>query len=93
MSEKPFKRKEAVALSYVPEKGDAPRVTAKGKGQIADNILAKAKEHGVPIQEDPSLVELLGQLELNETIPEQLYQAVSEVLAYVYRLDREKSGR
>ncbi len=93
MSGKPYKRKEAVALSYIPEKSDAPRVTAKGKGQIADNILSKAKEHGVPIQEDPSLVELLGQLEVNETIPEQLYQAVSEVLAYVYRLDRAKSGR
>ncbi|GKV67782.1 hypothetical protein NCCP2716_02800 [Sporosarcina sp. NCCP-2716] len=93
MSGKPYKRKEAVALSYMPEQNDAPRVTAKGKGQIADNILEKAKEHGVPIQEDPSLVELLGQLEVNETIPEQLYQAVSEVLAYVYRLDRAKSGR
>ncbi|WJY28753.1 MULTISPECIES: EscU/YscU/HrcU family type III secretion system export apparatus switch protein [Sporosarcina] len=93
MSEKPYKRREAVALSYVPEQNDAPKVTAKGKGQIADNILQKAKEHGVPIQEDPSLVELLGQLDVNETIPEQLYQAVSEVLAYVYRLDRSQSGK
>ncbi len=93
MSEKRYKRREAVALTYMPELNEAPKVTAKGKGQVAENILEKAREHGVPIQEDPSLVELLGQLEVNETIPDQLYQAVSEVLAYVYRLDRSKSGK
>ena len=93
MSEKRYKRQEAVALTYLPEQNDAPKVTAKGKGKIAENILEKAKEHGVPIQEDPSLVQLLGQIELNDTIPDQLYQAVSEVLAFVYQLDRSKSGK
>ncbi|WP_342512621.1 EscU/YscU/HrcU family type III secretion system export apparatus switch protein [Sporosarcina sp. FSL K6-1522] len=82
-------RKEAVALSYDPNTREAPRVMAKGKGKIAENILEKAKAHNVPIQEDPSLVELLGQLDLNETIPEELYQAVSEVFAYIYHVDRE----
>lgn len=93
MSEKRYKRQEAVALTYLPDQSDAPKVTAKGKGKIAENILEKAKEHGVPIQEDPSLVQLLGQIELNDTIPDQLYQAVSEVLAFVYQLDRTKSEK
>ena len=93
MNEKRYKRQEAVALSYLPEQNDAPKVTAKGKGKIAENILEKAKEHGVPTQQDPSLVQLLGQIELNDTIPDQLYQAVSEVLAFVYQLDRSKSGK
>lgn len=89
MTDERHVRKEAVALSYDPNTRVAPRVMAKGKGKIAENILEKAKAHNVPIQEDPSLVELLGQLDLNETIPEELYQAVSEVFAYIYHVDRE----
>ncbi|ARK22699.1 hypothetical protein CSV69_02825 [Sporosarcina sp. P26b] len=91
--EQRFTRKEAIALSYDPEVSDAPKVLAKGKGKIAENILERALEHDIPVQEDPSLLELLGQLNVNETIPEELYQAVSEVFAYIYRLDREKSGK
>lgn len=90
--EQRFTRKEAVALSYDPEVSDAPKVLAKGKGKIAENILERAQEHAIPVQQDPSLLELLGQLNVNETIPEELYQAVSEVFAYVYRLDREKGS-
>lgn len=82
-------RKEAVALSYDPTEPDAPRVVAKGKGLIAENILMKAKENEIPIQEDPSLLELLGQLDINESIPEELYQAVSEVFAYIYHIDQK----
>lgn len=93
MKEERYKRKEAVALSYDPGVSDAPRIVAKGKGMIAENILERAQEHGVPVQEDPSLLELLGQLNVNETIPEELYQAVSEVFAYIYRLDREKGKK
>lgn len=81
-------RKEAVALSYNPEEADAPKVIAKGKGKIAENILSKAGEYNIPIQEDPSLLELLGQLDINESIPEELYQAVSEVFAYIYHVDQ-----
>lgn len=88
MTEERHIRKEAVALSYDPDAGDAPKVTAKGRGKIAENILEKAKEHDIPIQEDPSLVEILGQLNVNESIPEELYQAVSEVFAYIYHVDR-----
>ena len=82
-------RKEAIALSYNPAESSGPIVKAKGKGKIAENILEKAKEHDVPIYEDPNLVELLGQLDMNEAIPEELYQAVAEVFAFIYRLDQE----
>lgn len=93
MNEKQFKRKEAVALTYQPETSDAPKVIAKGKGKIAENILVRAAENGIPIQEDVSLVELLGKLDINESIPEELYQAVAEVFAFVYQLDREHHVR
>lgn len=84
--EKP--RKEAIALTYDKYAQDAPRIIAKGKGVIADNILNRAKENNIPIQEDPSLVELLGKLNINEQIPEELYQAVAEIFVCVYRADQ-----
>ena len=89
MTEKKYIRKEAIALSYDPQKGNGPVVTAKGKGKIAEAILAKAEEHDVPVYEDPNLLQLLGQLDMNESTPEELYQAVAEVFAFIYRLDRE----
>ncbi|MCT6923530.1 EscU/YscU/HrcU family type III secretion system export apparatus switch protein [Metasolibacillus sp.] len=89
MSEKRYVRKEAIALSYNPGENTGPKVVAKGKGKIAENILEQASLHNVPIHEDSNLVELLGQLDLNETIPEQLYQAVAEVFAFIYHLDRQ----
>lgn len=89
MSEEKIVRKEAVALSYDAATSSAPKVIAKGKGQVAENILSKAQENNIPIQEDPSLVEILGQLNIDESIPEELYKAVSEVFAYIYQIDRE----
>ncbi|QQZ07960.1 EscU/YscU/HrcU family type III secretion system export apparatus switch protein [Heyndrickxia vini] len=82
------KRQQAIALKYQSDVQDAPKVIAKGKGLTAENIIEVAKEKNIPIQEDHNLVELLGQLELNETIPEELYEAVAEVFAFIYRLDR-----
>lgn len=79
--------KKAVALKYVPGE-QAPILTAKGKGKMAEAILEKAKEYGVPIQEDSSLVEVLSQLELDQEIPPELYQLVAEILSFVYRTDR-----
>lgn len=81
-------RKKAVALKYDHHKNGAPRVAATGKGMTAENILQKAEEHNVPIVEDSSLVELLGKLDINQTIPEELYQAVAEVFAYIYKTDQ-----
>ncbi|GIN61511.1 hypothetical protein J27TS8_15040 [Robertmurraya siralis] len=83
------RRKEAIALGYDSGAKDAPRVIAKGKGLIAENILEQAAKHEVPIQEDAALVELLSKLNINETIPEELYQAVAEVFAFIYKTNRE----
>lgn len=86
-------RKTAVALGYNAGSMDAPKVMAKGKGLVAQQIINKAKDHDIPIQEDPSLVEVLSQLELNERIPEELYQAVAEVFSYIYHLDQQAGKR
>lgn len=86
------KRKQAAALSYDQQSQDPPRISALGKGKIAENIIEKAEEHNVPIVEDPSLVELLSELNINETIPEELYEAVAEVFAFVYRLDQRNKS-
>lgn len=83
------KRKEAVALSYDSHNDDAPRVIATGKGLVAENILDRAKTNEVPIVEDASLVELLGQLNINETIPEDLYELVAEIFLFIYEVDEE----
>ncbi|MCA0969157.1 EscU/YscU/HrcU family type III secretion system export apparatus switch protein [Halobacillus litoralis] len=82
------KRREAIALSY-QEQEAAPKVVAKGKGFVADNILEKAKEGDVPVQEDASLVELLSELNINEQIPEELYHVVAEVFAFIYKSDQD----
>lgn len=75
----------AVALKY--ERDDrAPRVVAKGRGLIAEQIIGVAKDAGVPLHENAELVELLAQVELDAEIPVQLYQAVAEVLAFIYQL-------
>ena len=87
------KPKKAAALSYNKEKNSAPKLTAKGTGRTAENILETARQHNIPIQEDPSLAELLGKLEINAMIPEELYQAVAEVFAFIYQLDRQEAVR
>ncbi|ADM69703.1 Flagellar biosynthetic protein FlhB [Paenibacillus polymyxa E681] len=84
--------KKAVALKYTPGESEAPIVVAKGSGRVADSILEKAKEHGVPVQEDAALVEVLSKLDLDEQIPAELYQLVAEVLTYIYQMDRLASG-
>ena len=82
-------RKEAIALQYDQEKDTAPKIIGKGKGRTAEKILEAAKENKIPIQEDASLVELLGTLHISESIPAELYEAVAEVFAFVYRIDKE----
>lgn len=84
-----FVPKKAVALKYDPQRSAAPMVTAKGQGFVAEQILQKAAEHGVPIQEDASLVEVLSKLDLEQEIPPELYQIVAEILSFVYRSDRQ----
>jgi flagellar biosynthesis protein len=80
------KVRKAVALTYELN-GSAPRVTGQGEGFVADTILAKAKELGIPTRTEPELVEFLMQLKLNDLVPPKLYAAVAEVLAWAYELD------
>ena len=74
----------AVALEWNGE--GAPRVTAKGHHEVADTILAIAREHDVPVNEDPELTEVLAHVQLGEEIPAELYLAVAQVIAFAYRL-------
>ena len=83
---RPEDMKDAVALTYT-QSDVAPRVVAKGRGVLAEQIIAKAKEHGVYVHESPELVSLLMQIDLDQHIPPQLYVAVSELLAWLYRLE------
>lgn len=81
--------KKAVAVHYDPDQHEAPQVTAKGEGFVAERIIDEAMKHQIPIYEDPSLVELLGKIELNEQIPEELYGVMAEVLTMIYQLDHQ----
>lgn len=81
-------RKRAVALRYEAEKDPSPKVIGKGEGNVAENIIQKAMENNIPIQEDASLVEMLSELEVNESIPPELYEVVAEVFAFIYNVDR-----
>lgn len=76
----------AVALHY--EAGGVPRVTAKGRGAVAEAILASAKASGVPLEENAALAEALARVDLDAEIPEALYRAVAEVIAFVLRATR-----
>jgi flagellar biosynthesis protein len=86
-TEKPSR---AVALRYDREKEGAPRVVAKGQGLVAETIIAQAREHGVPLHEDANLAAALSALDLQTEIPPELYRAVAEVLAFLYRLNAKR---
>jgi flagellar biosynthesis protein len=86
MAEQP-PRQLAVALAYQAGTA-APRVTAKGRGLLAEAIIQKAKEAGVYVHESPELVSLLMQVDLDQRIPPELYVAVAELLAWLYRLEQ-----
>jgi flagellar biosynthesis protein len=82
--------RRAVALRYDRASGGAPTVAATGSGYVADRIIEIAREHGVPIREDPDLVQLLSRLDLDQAIPPELYGVIAEVFAFVYRLNAER---
>jgi flagellar biosynthesis protein len=79
-------RPRAVALGYDPEQDSAPRVLAAGQGVLAEQIIALARQNGIPIREDPILAAALASVDVDELIPPELYLVVAEVLAYIYRL-------
>ncbi|MFC1551461.1 EscU/YscU/HrcU family type III secretion system export apparatus switch protein [Candidatus Latescibacterota bacterium] len=80
-------RKSAAALRYKEGKDHAPRLVAKGMGDIAEKIIAAAENAGVPVHEDPDLLALLMTLDIQETIPQEMYLAVAEVLAFIYKMN------
>lgn len=84
----PDVRKQATALAYDnPNRDTAPRVVAKGYGIVAEMIVQRAKEAGLYVHESPEMVSLLMQVDLDARIPPALYQAVAEMLAWLYRLE------
>ncbi|QYF81513.1 EscU/YscU/HrcU family type III secretion system export apparatus switch protein [Brevibacterium sp. PAMC21349] len=83
------KRKEVIALKYDQKTSKAPVILAKGKGKTAETIMEKAMKLDIPVQRDESLAALLGQLDINQTIPEELYGAVAEVFAFIYKVDKD----
>jgi flagellar biosynthesis protein len=85
------RRRRATALRYA-DRADAPEVVATGAGEIASKILAAAEEAGVPVRQDPALVEALAKLDVGQAIPPELYVAVAEALVWAYRLDAKASG-
>ena len=72
----------AVALAW--DGRDAPRITAKGENELAEQILALARQYDIPLYEDAQLAKLLSQVELGEEIPRELYVAVAQVIAFAY---------
>lgn len=89
---KPDPRQIAVALVYQPDQS-APQVVAKGRGLIAEEIIARAKAQGIYVHESPELVSLLMQVDLDQHIPPKLYSAVAELLSWLYRLEQENGLR
>ncbi|MGG3622646.1 EscU/YscU/HrcU family type III secretion system export apparatus switch protein [Bacillus gobiensis] len=85
--------RRAVALKYNEQKDLAPKVTAKGEGLLAEEIIKLGEEAGVPIERNPALVQLMTNLTVDELIPEALYEVVAEVFSFVYRLDKEASSK
>ncbi len=90
VEERPSPR--AVAVKYDGRSMAAPNLVAKGRGEVARRILALAEKHGIPVRQDGDLVELLSVCDLGEEIPVELYAAVAELLAYLYRLNLERAG-
>ena len=87
MEKKP--RERAIGLQYDPEKDNAPKVKVKGAGFLAERIVKMARQYGVPIKQDTELVESLYALDINQEIPPELYKAIAEILAYVYRMGKK----
>jgi flagellar biosynthesis protein len=81
------KKTKAVALQYEMDKDAAPRVVAKGNDFIAEKIIETARAHNIPLYEDKNLVQVLEALDLDTQIPPELYRAVAEMLAFIYRLN------
>jgi flagellar biosynthesis protein len=85
-------RLAAAAMSYDPLGSEPPEIIATGRGLVAEQIVAVARENGVPLHQDAGLVEALSRLDIGTTIPRELYAVVAEVLAFVYAVDAESAS-
>lgn len=83
------KIQKAVALQYDKTVDNAPKITAKGRGETANNIIKIAKENNIPIKKDEDLVELLSQIDIDKEIPGSMYKAVAEIFAFIYELSNK----
>jgi flagellar biosynthesis protein len=83
-------KQKAVALRYDTDKESAPKVVAKGEGQVAQNIIKIAELNDLPIKKDEDLIELLSKVELDKEVPQALYKAVAEVFSFIYKVTNKK---
>ncbi|PRM91611.1 type III secretion system protein [Arcobacter cryaerophilus gv. occultus] len=90
MQEDNQKVQKAVALQYDKNSNNAPKITAKGKGETANNIIKIAQENKIPIKKDEDLVELLSKIDIDKEIPTSMYKAVAEIFAFIYELSNKR---
>ena len=86
-------QRQAVALRCGPKKDAAPKLVAKGRGYLAEKIIEMARLHNIPIRHDKKLLQILSRLDLEEEIPPEVYRAVAEILAFIYRLSNRQSEK
>ncbi|OPL16121.1 MAG: flagellar biosynthesis protein FlhB [delta proteobacterium ML8_D] len=79
----------AATIEYDNKRDSAPKVTAKGRGLVAEKIIEVAREHNIPIKRDPALVQILSRLDIDEQIPSEIYKAIAEILAFVYSVNEQ----
>jgi flagellar biosynthesis protein len=89
MSENEKKKKRAAAISYNPETDNAPVLAAFGEGYVAEKIIERGEEAGIPVMKDPELASMLSRLSVGDEIPPELYEVVAKILVFVSDLDRE----
>ena len=83
---------KAAALTYDREKDAAPRLSAKGRGQLAARIVDIARQHNIPIQRDADLIEILEKVDIDSEVPLEVYAVVAEIFAYLYKVNQKKAG-
>jgi len=83
--------KKAVAVKYDEQSSNAPVLSAKGYGSIAEKIIEIARKNNITIYEDADMVEVLSKLDIGDEIPEYLYKAIAEILAFVYKLNKKRT--
>lgn len=81
-----------MALGYDAARDEAPRVLAAGRGELAETLINIAKKHDIPVHTDHPLASALVKLEIGAAIPPDMYAAVAEVLAFLWRLEQEKAA-